>query len=80
VRHIGNLDGIVSGKQPVAIWDWRGRMYQKERIMRPRQEIEKELKEVVDVSSSIQNMLQLEVLLDIRDILTRIERDQPLGN
>ena len=55
-------------------------MYQKERIMRPRQEIEKELKEVVDMPSSIQNMLQLEVLLDIRDILTRIERDQPLGN
>jgi hypothetical protein len=80
VRHIGNLDGIVSGKQTVATWDWRGRMYQKERIMRPRQEIEKELKEVVDMPSSIQNMLQLEVLLDIRDILTRIERDQPLGN
>ena len=80
MRHNGNLDGIVSGKQVVAIWDGRGRMFQKERIMRPRQEIEKELKEAVDMPSSIQNVLQLEVLLDIRDILTRIERDQPLGN
>ncbi len=55
-------------------------MYQKERIMRPRQEIEKELKEVVDMPSSIQSVLLVEVMLDTRDILSKIQRDQPLGD
>jgi hypothetical protein len=54
-------------------------MYQKERIMRPRQEIEKDMKEAVDMTGNIQDLPLIEVLLDIRDILNRIERDQPLG-
>jgi hypothetical protein len=48
--------------------------------MRPRQDIEKDMKEVPDKPGSIQNLQLLEVLLDIRDILNRIERDQPLGD
>ena len=54
-------------------------MCQSERIMRPRQEIEKESKQVADAPVGVQNMMLLEVLLDIRDILSRIEREQPLG-
>jgi hypothetical protein len=48
--------------------------------MRPRQEIETEMKQVAETSGGIQNSMLLEVLLDIRDILNRIERDQPLGD
>jgi len=48
--------------------------------MRPREVIEKETREVVGMTGSIQNPQVLELLLDIRDILNRIERDQPLGN
>jgi hypothetical protein len=48
--------------------------------MRPRQEIEAEMKQVSETSGGIQNSMLLEVLLDIRDILNRIERDQPLGD
>ena len=44
--------------------------------MRPREEIETEMKEVVDLPSSLQNPLLLEVLLDIRDILSRTEKAQ----
>jgi hypothetical protein len=47
--------------------------------MRPRQEIEKDMRNVTEMVGTIQS-LQLEVLLDIRDILLRIERDQPLGD
>jgi len=55
-------------------------MSQREGIMRPRPEIEREMREVVDTTGGIQNPQVLELLLDIRDILNRIERDQPLGN
>jgi len=48
--------------------------------MRPRPEIERDVKLVVETTGSIQNAQLLEILLDIRDILNRIERDQPLGN
>jgi hypothetical protein len=48
--------------------------------MRPRQEIERDMKQVADTSGGIQNLMLLEVLLDIRDIANRIERDQPLGD
>ena len=36
--------------------------------MRPRQEIETDMKQVADASGGIQNSMLLEVLLDIRDI------------
>ena len=52
----------------------------REGIMRPRPEIERDMKLVVETTGSIQNAQLLEILLDIRDILNRIERDQPLGN
>ena len=48
--------------------------------MRHREDIENEMKEVADMPSSIHSPLLLEVLLDIRDILNRIEKDQPLGD
>jgi hypothetical protein len=47
--------------------------------MRPRPEIDKDMRNVTETVGTIQG-LQLEVLLDIRDILLRIERDQPLGD
>jgi hypothetical protein len=54
--------------------------------MRPRQEIEQVLEEWAKKqrlpSARMESLatLQLEVLLDIRDILNKIERDQPLGS
>ena len=49
--------------------------------MRPRPEIEKDIKNAPMGSGDIPTYreLQLEVLLDIRDILCRIEREQPLS-
>ena len=43
--------------------------------MRSRREIENSLEE----APGMNDRLLIEVLLDIRDILNRIERDQPLG-
>lgn len=54
--------------------------------MRPRREIEACFAESTQsqqpspVRMEMLTTLQLEVLLDIRDILNRIERDQPLGD
>ena len=47
--------------------------------MRPRPEIDTDMRNVTETVGTIQG-LRLEVLLDIRDILLRIERDQPLGD
>jgi chaperonin cofactor prefoldin len=48
--------------------------------MRPRKEIENELRNVKDVTNEIAHLdqetvrrLQLEVLLDVRDLLTRVD-------
>jgi hypothetical protein len=43
--------------------------------VRPRREIENEIEE----APGMNDRLLIEVLLDIRDILNKIERDQPLG-
>jgi hypothetical protein len=59
---------------------------EREGIMRPRQEIEAyfaesdQSQQPSPVRMEMFATLQLEVLLDIRDILNRIERDQPLGD
>jgi hypothetical protein len=54
-------------------------MSHREGIMRPRPEVEKEIKNAPKGDIPNYRELQMEILLDIREILLRIEREQPLS-